>query len=194
MSKFIMPRWVSCWKLPRSIRILAYGHWPRWCSTPWGPRLWSESPSTPNCSQPFWTVTSMMYSTSLSWQRTVSKSIAHQCLETLYPPSLCHHHHQQCSYVYCTNMDSVMYVQHPNNPPLHPPECSYPGCFEDKLNTVDFVLDFCLVHPKNFGYPTHWDMTVCKVLGFSFIVDISAQLTYNILCQSTLSELQHPLA
>ena len=89
--------------------------------------------------------------------------------------------------------DSVIYLYHPRDPPLHPPRGAYLGDFKDELEAGDHIIEFCSGGPKNYGYTTASGKTVCKVRGFSLNIEGHAQLNYHVLCQNTLDELQRPL-
>lgn len=48
--------------------------------------------------------------------------------------------------------NSVIYVQHPDDQPLHPPRGAYLGDFKDELDAGDHIIEFCSGGPKNYGY------------------------------------------
>ena len=89
--------------------------------------------------------------------------------------------------------DSVIYLQHPGDPPLHPPRGAYLGDFKDELDAGDHIVEFCLGCPNNYGYKTNNGKVTCKVRGFSLNVEGNGQLNYNVLRQNTFDELRHPL-
>ena len=90
------------------------------------------------------------------------------------------------------DIDSVVYLHRPDDPPSHPLRGAYLGDFKDELNIGDHIVEFCLGGPKNYGYETINSNTVCKVRGFSLNVEGRAQLNYDIVRQNTPDELHHP--
>ena len=102
-------------------------------------------------------------------------------------------HHMQERVLYF-DMDSVIYIQRPSDPPLPPPRGNYFGDFKNELAPNDPIFEFCSGEPKNYGYQTRQGKMVYKVRGFSLNVQGSAQLNYHVLCTNTLHELHDPLA
>ena len=90
--------------------------------------------------------------------------------------------------------DSVIYIQRPWDPLLHPPRGNFLGYFKNELAPNDPIVEFCSGCPKNYGYQTKQGKVVCKVHGFSLNVQGSAQLNYHVLRTNTLHELHDPLS
>ena len=62
------------------------------------------------------------------------------------------------------------------------------------MNLVSqYIVEFGLGGPKNYGYWYNDDKTECKVKGHSLNVEGMAQPNYEVLRQNTLDELQHSL-
>ena len=93
-----------------------------------------------------------------------------------------------------SDMDSVIFVQGPDDPPIQPPLGDFLGDFTDELDPGDHIVEFCSGGPKNYGYLTARSKTECKVRGFSLNAEEQAQLNYQGLRQNTLDELRAPQA
>ena len=87
--------------------------------------------------------------------------------------------------------DSVLYVHRPDQPDVT--LGTHLGEFTNELKPGQYIAEFCSGGPKNYGYRCNDDKTECKVKGHSLNVEGMAQLNYEVLCQNTLDELQHPM-
>ena len=87
--------------------------------------------------------------------------------------------------------DSVIYSHLPGQPDI--PTGDYLGEMTDELEGDDHIVDFSSGAPKNYGYKTRHGKVERKVRGFTLNVRGSRQLNYDVLRQSVLDELTHPL-
>ena len=76
---------------------------------------------------------------------------------------------------------------------IHPTLDDFLGNFTDELDKGDHIVEFCSGGPNNYGYKKARGKTVVKVHRFSFCVEDSAPLNYEVLKQYTLDELLRPL-
>ena len=102
-------------------------------------------------------------------------------------------HHLQERILYF-DTDSVIYIQRPSDPPLHPPCGNYLGDFKNDLSPNDHIVEFCSGGPKTYVYQTKQGKMVCKVRGFSLNVQGSAELNYHVQRNNTLHELHDRLS
>ena len=87
--------------------------------------------------------------------------------------------------------DSVLFLQDEGqaNPVLGP----YLGEFASELEDDDYIVEFVLGGPKNYGYTTKKAKVECKVRGFRLNSEGKTQLNYDVMRQNVLDELQKPL-
>ena len=62
-----------------------------------------------------------------------------------------------------------------------------------ELNDGDFITEFVSGGPKKYGYTTKAGIVCCKVRGFTLNERGSSQLSYIVMRQNVLQELQNPL-
>ena len=88
------------------------------------------------------------------------------------------------------NADSVIYLEEPGQP--NPPLGDYLGEFTSELEADDYIEEFVLGGPKNYGYRTKKGNVECKVRGFWLISEGKTQLNYDVMRQNVLDEMQKP--
>ena len=86
--------------------------------------------------------------------------------------------------------DSVIYLEEPDQP--SPVLGDYLGEFTSELETDDYIEEFVLGGPKNYGYKTKKGKVECKVRGFQLNSEGKTQLNYDVMRQNILDEIQHP--
>ena len=87
--------------------------------------------------------------------------------------------------------DSVIYLEEPGQP--SPVLGDYLGEFTTELDDDDYIVEFVLGGPKNYGYTTKKGKVECKVRGFRLNTEGKTQLNYDVRRQNVLDEIQKPL-
>ena len=86
--------------------------------------------------------------------------------------------------------DSVIYLEELGQP--NPPLGDYLGEFTSELDADDYIVEFVLGGPKNYGYKTKNGKVECKVRGFRLNSEGKTQLSYDVMRQDVFDEIQRP--